>query len=357
MIYCINETLDEPIMLINSHIGMCEEDGMGVDGALFQQELLYLDSLGKKRIQIWINSIGGVVIDGFNIISAILKSKTPVDTYNVGMSVSIAGVIFMCGRNRVSMDYSLFMAHSPNGGNDDEVLKLMQGSLATVLSAKCDLTVEQMSDLMTKTTWLDSNEMLDMGLSTEVETTDSNNKKRVKQATDKQQELRLITNKLITTKNKKSMLKVTNKLGLNDDANEENILNAIKEIENKSASEKEAMAKQIEEAKNALKEMEDKYNALEIELESEKEAQKEKEATNMVKNFADVGRIANNEEAIAKWTNLAKADFQGTKELIEGLPLNAIANKIDIIENVEVSKSPEDFMHQAMKEITNKTKK
>lgn len=336
---------------------MCEDEGMGVDGALFQQELLYLDSLGKKRIQIWINSIGGVVIDGFNIISAILKSKTPVDTYNVGMAVSIAGVIFMCGRNRIPMDYSLFMAHSPNGGNDDEVLKLMQGSLATVLSAKCDLTVDQMSDLMTKTTWLDANEMLQLGLATEIETTDSNNKKRVKQATDKQHELKLITNKLITTKNKKSMLKVTNKLGLNDDANEENILNAIKEIENKSATEKEAMAKQIEEAKNALKEMEDKYNALEIELETEKESTMSDKCNNMIKNFAEAGRIANDEVTIGSWVNLAKSDFEGTKKLIEGLPLNAIANKIDIIENVEVSKTPEDFMHQAMKEITNKNKK
>ena len=356
MIYCIDETLDEPIMLINSHIGMCEFDGMGVDGALFQQELLYLDSLGKKRIQIWVNSIGGVVIDGFNIISAILKSKTPVDTYNVGMAVSIAGVIFMCGRNRISMDYSLFMAHSPSGGNDDEVLVLMQGSLATVLSAKCDLTIEQMSDLMTKTTWLDSNEMLDMGLSTEIENTDSNNKKRVKKAIDKQHELKMITNKLITTINKKNMLKVTNKLGLNDDANEDNILNAIKEIENKSASEKEAMAKQIEEAKNALKEMEDKYNALEVEIETEKEAQKEKEATNMVTEFAKIGRIKNEESTIAKWVTLAKADFEGTKLLIEELPLNAIANKIEVTGETAV-RSGEDMMAIGIKELNNKLKK
>ena len=59
-------------MLINTHIGFDETDGMGVDGAQFQRELLYLDSLGKKRIQVWINSIGGSVMEGYNIELAIL---------------------------------------------------------------------------------------------------------------------------------------------------------------------------------------------------------------------------------------------------------------------------------------------
>jgi len=107
MIYCIDQNSDEPIMLINTHIGFDEADGMGIDGALFQKELLFLDTLGKKRIQVWINCVGGIVMDGYNIGSAILKTKTPVDTYNVGIAASIAGVLFMCGRNRVMMDYAL----------------------------------------------------------------------------------------------------------------------------------------------------------------------------------------------------------------------------------------------------------
>ncbi len=50
--YCIDHHSDEPIMLINTHIGSDETDGQGIDGSLFQQELLQLDSLGKKRIEI-----------------------------------------------------------------------------------------------------------------------------------------------------------------------------------------------------------------------------------------------------------------------------------------------------------------
>ena len=353
MKYCIDENSDEPIMLINTHIGIDDVDGMGIDGALFQEELLYLDTLGKKRIQIWINSIGGVVIDGYNICSAILKSKTPVDTYNVGVAVSISGVILMCGRNRVGMDYSLGMVHSPNGGNDAKVLELMQGSLATILSAKCDMTAEQMSNLMTKTTWLNAEEMLECGMITEIESTDSKNKKRMITAANKFDEALKITNKLITIKTKKSMLKVTNKLGLNDDANEDNILNAIKEIENKAGAEKEALQEQIVEVENALKDLKEKYNALEIEVETEKESTMTDKCKNMIEDFAKVGRIANDEVTIGSWINLAKSDFEGTKSLIEGLPLNSKSPVIEVT-NTTVLTNPNDMMNVAIKEINNK---
>lgn len=356
MVYCIDENSDEPIMVINSHIGKDDEDGMGVNGADFQRELLYLDSLGKKRIQVWINSIGGMVMDGYNIASAILKTKTPVDTYNVGMAASIAGVIFMCGRNRIAMDYSILMMHSPNGGTNDEVLNVMQNSLATVLSAKCNLTTEEISSLMDAETFMDASQMLDKGFATEVETTDSKNKKRMQQATDKAFTVSQIANKLIVTKTKKRMLKVTNKLGLNDDANEESILTAIKEIENKSVADKEAMQKEIDDAENALKDLKEKYNAMEVENAAIKDEAEMNKCTNMVTEFAKVGRIKNEADTIAKWTNLAKADFEGTKELIEGLPLNAIANKIDDTidtENATV-KSPEDYMAMAVKDLRNK---
>ena len=87
-------------MLINKHIGYDQEEGPGIDGAIFQQELLQLDNLGKKRIQVWINSPGGLVSDGYSIYTSILKSKTPVDTYAFGSVASIAAVIFQAGRRR-----------------------------------------------------------------------------------------------------------------------------------------------------------------------------------------------------------------------------------------------------------------
>jgi ATP-dependent protease ClpP protease subunit len=56
-------------------------------GDLFQAELLALDQMEKKRIQVWINSPGGSVMDGYNMYNAMLKTKTKVDTYCVGIAL------------------------------------------------------------------------------------------------------------------------------------------------------------------------------------------------------------------------------------------------------------------------------
>lgn len=356
--YCIDPDCDEPIMLINSHIGYDEAEGMGIDGALFQKELLWLDSLGKKRIQIWINCVGGIVMDGYNIASAILKSKTPVDTYNVGVAASIAGVIFMCGRNRIMMDYALLMMHKPNGTSVTSVIENMQDSLVTMLAAKSKLSKEAVDDLMNVTTWLTAEDCKDKGFATEVEYTEESNKKRMRavtEVTDMHKEALKITNSLlpapapdpnnnILKPDNKMLKKVTNKLGLTEDANENSILEAIEAMQNKATSEKEAMQKQIKDAEDALNELKNKYEALETEAATEK-------AKNMVEGFATIGKIKN--EAVEAWTAKAVVDFDGVKALIEDLPINAVANKIGTEE--QDAPTAEDIMHQAMKEIRNKT--
>jgi len=352
MIYCIDETLDEPIMLINSHIGFDEEDGMGIDGNIFQKELLYLDTLGKKRIQVWINSIGGVVIDGYSIGSTILKTKTPVDTYNVGIAASIAGAIFMCGRNRVMMDFAQFMMHPVSGANDKKSDKSFMDSISTLLSAKSNLTQEEVSALMTETTWLNAEQCLEKGICTEIEKTANVNKKRLSTANIDNflREANLITNKFLNTKNKKSMLKVTNKLGLNDDANEESILKAIQEIENKAMTAKEKMKAEMD----ALKEKMEADNKAFDELKAKFEATKEDNCKNMVTGFATLGKIANDEAIINKWTALASNDFDGTKELLESLPVNKVANKIETGAGNVREPQVGDYMSDLLKGINNK---
>ena len=352
MIYCIDETLDEPIMLINSHIGFDEEDGMGIDGNIFQKELLYLDTLGKKRIQVWINSIGGVVIDGYSIGSTILKTKTPVDTYNVGIAASIAGAIFMCGRNRVMMDFAQFMMHPVSGANDKKSDKSFMDSISTLLSAKSNMTQEEVSALMTETTWLNAEQCLEKGICTEIEKTANVNKKRLSTANIDNflREANLITNKFLNTKNKKSMLKVTNKLGLNDDANEESILKAIQEIENKAMTAKEKMKAEMD----ALKEKMEADNKAFDELKAKFEATKEDNCKNMVTGFATLGKIANDEAIINKWTALASNDFDGTKELLESLPVNKVANKIETGAGNVREPQVGDYMSDLLKGINNK---
>ena len=354
MIYCLDENIDEPIMLINSHIGFDDEDGQGIDGAQFQRELLYLDTLGKKRIQVWINSIGGVVMDGYNIASAILKTKTPVDTYNVGMSASIAGVIFMCGRNRIMMDYAQFMMHPVSGSSDEKSKQSFEDSLSTLLSAKSDITQEQVAELMAETSWINAEDCLEKGFCTEIEKTSNVNKKRMstKDVANFLKEANLITNKLITPikKNKKSMLKVTNKLGLNDDANEESVLKAIQEIENKATSDKQKLQDEMD----ALREKMEADNKAFEDLKAKFDASEDENCKNVIKEFANVGKIANNEAVINKWVALAKNDLEGTKEILNALPLNKVANKIETINEGKIEQKVGQYMHERLAEINNK---
>lgn len=325
---------------------MDPDEGMGIDSAIFQRELLYLDSLGKKRIQVWINSIGGVIVDGYNIISAILNTKTPVDTYNVGLSASIAGVIFMCGRERYMNDYALFMTHPPQGSSNSKVKDFLQDSLTTLLSAKSDITKEMVNELMMLDTFLNAQGCKEKGFCTEIKNTNEMNLKEETNHFLILEKANLITNKLLIKP--KTMLKVTNKLGLVDGANEEVVLEAISKMQNRFETEKEGLKTELEAVKT-------EKNSLALEVEDLKNNALIEKCTNLVTGFAKEGKIKDEPETIEKWVNFAKIDFQGTQEILEGLPINKIAPVIET-NKVDSDLPKPSYLTEKLREITNKKK-
>ena len=358
--YTIDVESDEPIMLINKHIGYDEQDGQGVDGSLFQEELLRLDQLGKKRIQVWINSGGGVVMDGYNIYNAILKSKTKVDTYNVGIAASIAAVIFQAGRKRIMADYSLLMYHNPYGGDSVE-LKKMRESIGVMIAERTGTSLEDVLKIMDKTTWITAAEALLNGFSDEVEYSKDINTKHgnAKAMWDSG---KLIVNSILKPNNK-TMNKVANKLGLIAEANEETILAAINKMEDDSKKMEDKLAKM----QDALKSKQDECAELEAKMDefkkqvedakneakkAEDEAKKS-EAKTMVENFVKIGKIKN--ESTEKWIAKAVVDFDGVKNLLEELPTNGKATTITIN---EVSNDAELTMvaARAMQQVRNNLK-
>ena len=353
-LYTVDPTADEPIMLIDKHIGFDEAEGFGIMGDLFQKELLVLDGLGKKRIQVWINSPGGIVADGYNIYNAILKSKTPVDTYNTGMAASIAGVFFQAGRKRVMADYAQLMYHNPFGGDDDKGLAAIRDSLATMIASRCGKSEDDIKAIMSQTTWISASEAFENGFCDEVQHSGEINKRRgVTVNTDAKafwKESTVITNSLIPAIQNQSknfdMKKIANRLKLNPDASEDSVVEAIdslekqntdlqnqvknhlSEIQNKknSLEEQEEKVKQLEEelakAKASLKEAQDKAKNMEEEQEKKEEEDKAAKAKNLIDGFVKQGRIKNDAKLIADWTEKAKDDHDGIKNMLESLPLN-----------------------------------
>jgi ATP-dependent protease ClpP protease subunit len=368
MIYTVDASADEPIMLLNKHIGFDAEDGLGIDGALFQAELLQLDTMGKKRIQVWINSPGGNVMMGYSIFNAILKSNTPVDTYNVGIAASIAGICFMAGRKRVMSDYALLMVHPPSGSDDKKQIDAMAASLVTMLQSKSGIDGQHVKYLMDRTSWLTASECLDKGFCTDIEVTSDQNRKRMPaMGTAMYTEANKIMNSLFPTITNTSNLiqmsltKVTMRLKLNDAATEDNIVKAIDGIEdraykaetevialnnkvtdisNASAKEKKDLEATLDKMKNDLtakqKEYDDmkaKFDAMTEDKIKAENAAKELTAKTMVEGMAKIGRIKNDATTVLNWTKLAVADFDGTKKMMEDLPVNKVAVKIEAVEN------------------------
>jgi len=344
--YIQNIDSDEPIMLINKHIGADDEEGQGIDGAIFQQELMLLDTLGKKRIQVWINSVGGLVMDGYNICNAILKSKTPVDTYCMGMAASIAGVIFQTGRKRIMADYGILMYHNPYAGDktNSPMLESMKDSLNQIIRNRCQMDAMAVQSMMDNTSFINANDARVMGLCDAVEATGQLNTKYMPKTQAESgnfyNHANKVLNKLISNQTNTKMLKVLNKLGLNEDAKEDSVLLAIEEVENKAKK----SAEELEEMKNALNDMEAKFNAAKKEFEdckneldtlNEAKAKLEEEAA--VKN-ADLliydavkaGKIKNEATIVEGWKAQAKASYEGTKSLLDGIAINRTANRIPL---------------------------
>ena len=347
MTYCIDPSADEPILLINKHIGYDADEGMGIDGALFQQELLQLDALGKKRIQVWINSPGGVVMDGYNIYSTILKTKTPVDTYAVGGVASIAAVIFQAGRKRIMTDYAWLMYHNPFGGDDKKMIETMKESIVKMIEQRCKMsesevdTIDESKNENSKYLKKISNEMPVMAF---------------------HKECNKVLNSIINNQITSNMIKVCMRLGLNDSAPEDSIVKAIDAIENRaSKSEAEvlrltseiqdkakadetemdklkAKLKKMEEdkAKNDA-EMEDCKSKLTALAEDKAKAEADAEdakAEDKIRAFANIGRIKNEETVILEWKQTSKVlGLEKVCSMIESLPLNAKAPVLNTVAN------------------------
>ncbi len=155
--YCINPESDEPIFCLWELIGVDEKNPTKpfVDGNQFARELLYMDGEGKKRIQIWINSEGGSIKDGWSIISAMLNMKTKVDTLVIGIAYSMGGVIAIMGRRREMMDYSSLMLHlgwNPDGEQDKGLDVINEGLIAAVVG-RMGKTKEEAKALLTAETY------------------------------------------------------------------------------------------------------------------------------------------------------------------------------------------------------------
>lgn len=325
--YIKNISENEGTILLYSQIGSSiDANGnyiSGIDGNMFAYEMQYLQDK-VERINVRINSIGGSVLDGYSIISAILNSKVPCNTYIDGLAASISGVIAMAGKKCYMADYGTLMLHNPSGGNDKEVLDLVKNTLVTIFKNRTKLDEDTINKMMDVETWLGADEALNMGLVDEI--VSSNKKIRISKS-ESLSNMVLIYNKLIT--NKPNMEKITNVLKLSNEANEEAIVAAIEEKDSKNA---ELEAENVE-LKERLQKFEDDAKA-----KAEAEAKElETKAIELVENAIKEKKIAETEKDAT--IEMAKNNFEFVANMISKIKNVTDAVKVfdvkDVVENDE----------------------
>jgi len=85
---------------------------------IVQAQLLFLDSVEKKDISLYINSPGGSVIHGLGIVDLMNYISSDVATINIGMCASMGSVLLRSGikGKRKSLIYSKVMTHEDSHG-------------------------------------------------------------------------------------------------------------------------------------------------------------------------------------------------------------------------------------------------
>lgn len=136
-------------------------------------------TLGKSSepITIIINSPGGSVIDGAEIISAMEAAKGPVNTVCVELCASMAAMIHQYGTNRLMVNRSIIMFHPASGGADGEidkmysrlsVLKRYVGKMELNVAKRAHISYDQYKFLSGVELWLDAEDAVSNGFADQI---------------------------------------------------------------------------------------------------------------------------------------------------------------------------------------------
>lgn len=115
--------------------------------SLIISQLLYLDSVSKDEIQLYISSPGGSITAGLAIFDTMRYIQAKVNTIVVGMAMSMAAFLLAAGTGkRYALPHAEIMIHQPYGG--------MQGVVSDIdIQAKRLLkTKDQMNRLLAELT-------------------------------------------------------------------------------------------------------------------------------------------------------------------------------------------------------------
>lgn len=292
--------------------------GIDISGAAIANEIDFLTENGATKIIEEINSGGGVIADGLNIVHANLRSTAIIETVNVGVAASMGAIILASGDIRKALDFSTALVHDPQLGgqtlkdikdeNTRSNLQKMKDSLVKILTDATGKTATFVSKLMTRETVLTPQEQKEFGL------VDSVVKSRIKKPQFKNLSLieymNVCEDLQTKTHKKNSMENLTKFLKLNADASETSILEAV----NAFKTDSDALKTQFEKAQDDLAQATQDLKAANEQLDSLKELA----VTNAVNIAIDSGKFI--EDSREKLTVQANKNLEFFNEMVGSMP-------------------------------------
>lgn len=260
--YAINAETDNPIFLINDHIGNDEDiadaagnilskgEGQGIDGKIFSREFFEIDSRLPKLITYYNNSTGGDVKQGFDIFTAIIEAKSNTLSVINGFAYSTDGWVALAANKVYMYEFASWMCHSPYNPNDPNTkspfAEMVENKLAILIAGKSGKngkpkkTPEEIKKMMTVKTYMTAHEMYEAGLIDKILSSDNKKISPTENIKNQYKEYQTLFNKFIikdkietTVKNTVMYEKLLNRLKLAADSSEADILASIAGFENK----------------------------------------------------------------------------------------------------------------------------
>ena len=146
---------------------------------IIQAQLLYLQAMNDEDITIYINSPGGVIIDGLAIYDTMQFVKPDIQTVCTGMAASMASILLVAGTKgkRKILPNARVLIHQPSGGafgtaadmtievneinkDKDKLYKILAKHTGKDVN---DIRVDSQRDF-----WLNAEEALDYGCVDEI---------------------------------------------------------------------------------------------------------------------------------------------------------------------------------------------
>lgn len=143
-------------------------------------QMLWLSQQGSSDIQLYVNSPGGSVYDGMQIIDTMNFVDCDIATTCLGCAASMGAVIFSNGTKgkRSIIEHGRFMIHQPIGGtghsqaSDIEIISKqinkLKMELYEILSNNSNLSIEEIEKKSDRDCWMTSKECLDMGFADKI---------------------------------------------------------------------------------------------------------------------------------------------------------------------------------------------